>query len=211
MRQSDEYYEHLHNLIGKLLDLDWNMPLRTMQKHLEQNKTHVGDLGFLNRERKKVQRRKIDEASRTTKIFNATEYNGRVNFAIEELFKIVNSQETPIGVKVRATEAITNISHKRLMTFTMLNIFMPDFVDGRENGEKQFPTETFDVFGEAVKNNMFRQEAEPFKYLPDSIVDVKANKENADGKPTENKPATGARFFTTIPIKGERAYTVPHK
>lgn len=207
MRRGEEYYEQLDRLIYELLVIDPQMSLREMQNHLAENKMPVGDaFVFLSNRRKKVMRRMIAEASRMTKIINAAEYNTRVNSSLKELSKILHSKETPAGVKARAAEAITNISHKRLMTFTLLNIYMPDMVEGRENGEKQFPAETFDIIGKAFENNMFRQEAEPFKYLPDTPIDIKKNKEIVDVKPTEQR-----KFFTTIPIKGERAYTVPHK
>lgn len=208
---SKAQYEYLDALIYKLLVLDPDMSLREIQKHLEENGQHVGDFDFLGARRDKVMRRMISRVNRSTKILNATEYNGRVNHAIDVLLKLTTSNATPASVKARAAEALTNISHKRLMTFTLLGVFMSaDQDQNKALGEKVFPEETFDVIMDAINNNHFRPRVSAFKYLPESnVIEGKINDKSADAKSQLLVIAGERKFFTTVPLKNDRSFAVP--
>lgn len=206
--KSKGQYEHIDALIGKLLVIDPDMSLREMQQHLEKNGLHIGDpFGFLAVRREKVRRKLIARVNRSTKILNAAEYNGRVNHALETLLKLTTAADTPPGVKARAAEAITNISHKRLMTFTLLGIHMSDIQQsGAQLGEKEFPVETFDPIMTALGNNMFRPQTATFKYLPETIDMPKINKPMPDANA---KPTDEPKYATLIPVKDDRSFAVP--
>ena len=212
MNHTQDWYERLDDLIRKLLIANPNITNTGMQEALEQNGVRVGDVKrFLKNRRLKVVRRMIADASRITKIYNAAEFNERTNHSLSVLMALTNKSTTPPAVLARAAEAIVNISHKRLMTFVVLDIHMSDLIkEGGQLGERLFPSETFDPIMAALQNNMFRPATNAFKYLPETIVPPKINNPLPDVNTTTN-PVAGRKFVTLIPVKDDRSFALPPK
>lgn len=210
MRKSQAQLEFLDAMIQQLLVVRPDMSLEEMSRHLEENGRHIGDLHFLAKRRDKVLRRAVAKMNRATKMINAAEFNATINQTIEALWKIANSNTTSPGVKNSTLKNIAELSHRRLMTFTLLNIFnRSELNNSIASDEKEFPEETFDVIMEAINNNQLKPRTGAFQYLPDSQIDPSKNKTDEQPKPDIIEPAERPKFFTTVPLKNDRSFVVP--
>lgn len=206
---SKTHVENLDAMIHQLLVVKWNMSLREIQQHLEDNGIQIGDVHFIARRRDKVIRRRVAQINRATKQLNAAEYNSTTNLVIESLWKIANSATTSPGVKSMTLKNIGDLSHRRLMTFTLLDVFLHADIKGSLTAEKEVPDERLDTIVQAIKNNQLQPRVGAFKYLPDSQISPNDNiapKPKPATEPTEH-PA----FVTGLPLKYDRSFSVPKK